>query len=150
MLAIGGIEVAVDGTDINLPDTVGYKGMMFSGIPNVAVAMGYTNASWTLKCDLVCEYVCRVLNHMDANGYKQCMPREPDASVPREPMIDLKSGYVMRSIDKFPKQGNRQPWRLHQNYAMDIRMLRRGEIDDEGIEFSKGATTADAPERIAA
>jgi len=124
--------------------------MMFSGVPNLAFALGYTNASWTLKCDLVAEYVCRLLNHMDQRGYGQCTPREPDASVAREPAIDLTSGYVQRSIDKFPKQGSRTPWRLHQNYARDILMLRRGVLEDEGIEFSKVRSEVESAQQVAA
>jgi monooxygenase len=149
LLVIGGIEVAVDGEDIELSKTVGYKGMMFSGVPNLAVSLGYTNASWTLKCDLICEYVCRLLNHMDENGYDQVMPKHPDPSVEIVPFIDLMSGYVVRSIDKFPKQGSRPPWRMHQNYPRDILMIRRGDLEDEGIEFSR-ATVADTPDRLAA
>jgi cation diffusion facilitator CzcD-associated flavoprotein CzcO len=139
MLMIGGMELAVDGRDIELAEKVAYKGFMLSGVPNLALALGYTNASWTLKCDLISEYVCRLLNHMDERGYAVVTPREPDPSVGREPIVDLKSGYVMRSIDSLPKQGGRAPWRLHQNYPRDIRMLRRGPIEDEGIEFSAGA-----------
>src|SRR3712207_774548 len=111
--------------------------MMLSDVPNHAFALGYTNASWTLKCDLTAQYVCRVLNHMDANGYSKVMPLAPDPSLPRVPFIDLKSGYVMRSIEKFPKQGPREPWRLYQNYPRDILMLRRGDLEDEGVEFSR-------------
>jgi len=149
LLVVGGISIAVDGEDINLGETVGYKGMMFSGIPNLAVSLGYTNASWTLKCDLICEYVCRLINHMDANGYDQVTPRRPDPSEEIVPFIDLMSGYVLRSIDKFPKQGTRPPWRMHQNYPRDILMIRRGEIEDEGVEFSR-APVADKRDRLAA
>jgi monooxygenase len=141
LLAIGGMSLTVDGKPIDLSKTVGYKGMMFSGVPNLAVALGYTNASWTLKCDLCCKFVCRLINHMDQHGYTHFTPLEPDPSLPREPFIDFNSGYVVRSIDKFPKQGPRAPWRLYQNYPRDIFMLSRGEIEDEGIEFSR------APER---
>jgi hypothetical protein len=105
-------------------------------VPNFAFAIGYTNASWTLKADLTSEYVCRLLNHMDANSQAIATPVAPPASEPREPIIDLKSGYVLRSIEKLPKQGARTPWRLHQNYPLDILMLRRGQIADEGIAFS--------------
>ena len=150
LVPVGGMGITVDGRDVELSETVGYKGMMFSGVPNLAVALGYTNASWTLKCDLTCEYVCRLLNHMDEHGYAQAMPLEPDPSEPRHPMIDFNSGYVVRSIHKFPKQGDRAPWRLYQNYARDILMLRRGELDDEGIEFSKAPVQRGAPERLAA
>jgi monooxygenase len=139
LLMLGGMKLAVDGRDIELAEKVAYKGFMLSGVPNLALALGYTNASWTLKCDLISEYVCRLLNHMDERGYAVVTPREPDPSVGREPIIDLKSGYVMRSIDSLPAQGGRQPWRLHQNYPRDIRMLRRGPLEDEGVEFSSPA-----------
>ena len=149
LLAVGGVEFAVDGEDVDLSKTVGYKGMMFSGVPNVAVSLGYTNASWTLKCDLICEYVCRLLNHMDANGYDTVTPKRPDASVDIVPFIDLTAGYVLRSIDQFPKQGSRPPWRMYQNYPRDILMIRRGDLEDEGIEFSH-ATVAGKPDTVAA
>jgi cation diffusion facilitator CzcD-associated flavoprotein CzcO len=150
LLPLGGMAIAVDGRDVELSETVGYKGMMFSGVPNLAIALGYSNASWTLKCDLTCQYVCRLLNHMDERGYRQCTPRVPDPSLPTQPFIDLTSGYVLRSIDAFPKQGTRSPWRLHQNYARDILMLRYGALQDEGIEFSNTGSPVRAAERVAA
>jgi monooxygenase len=134
---IGGMSLAVDGDTVDLSETVGYKGMMFSGVPNLAITLGYTNASWTLKGDLCAEYVCRLLNHMDAHGYRRVTPLEPDASQPRHPFIDLRSGYVLRSLDKLPKQGDRPPWRMYQNYPRDIAMMRRGPLEDEAIEFSR-------------
>jgi monooxygenase len=137
---IGGMSLAVDGNEVDLSETVGYKGMMFSGIPNLAITLGYTNASWTLKGDLCAEYVCRLLNHMDAHGYRRVTPLEPDASQPRHPFIDLRSGYVLRSLDKLPKQGDRPPWRMYQNYPRDIAMMRRGPLEDEAIEFSRAGT----------
>jgi monooxygenase len=136
VLLMGGMEVSVDGEEVDPGSTVAYKGMMFSGVPNLAVVLGYTNASWTLKCDLVSAHVCRMLNHMDAHGYDVVTPHEPPATMPREPLIDLKSGYVMRAIDQVPRQGDRTPWRLHQNYPLDIHMLKRGPVDGEGIEFT--------------
>ncbi|MBK8258168.1 MAG: NAD(P)/FAD-dependent oxidoreductase [Polyangiaceae bacterium] len=135
LLAIGGMKLFVDGKEVQLSETVGYKGMMFSGIPNLAVALGYTNASWTLKCDLVAEYVCRLIQHMDKLGYTSCVPKAPDASVPLEPFLDLQSGYVQRSIQDFPKQAKRAPWRLNQNYMKDLRMFRHASVEDEGVEF---------------
>jgi monooxygenase len=108
-------------------------------------AMGYTNASFTLKTDLVADYVCRLLKHMDAHGYRAATPRAPGASIEVEPFIDLKSGYVLRSLDQLPKQAATHPWRLHQNYAQDIRLLRKGPIDDE-IEFSRGGAAGAASE----
>jgi monooxygenase len=146
----GGMEVAIDGREVDVRDKVAYKGMMLSGLPNLALALGYTNASWTLKCDLVSDYVCRVLNHMDAHGYTRCLPIEPDASVRREPLLDLNSGYVLRALDHLPRQGDRLPWRLHQNYPLDVRMLRYGAIDDEGIEFSAPVPAAEPVVPLAA
>ena len=133
---MGGATVTVDGEPVRASDTVSYKGMMLSGVPNLTVVMGYTNASWTLKCDLVSEYVCRLLNHMDELGLRQCTPLAPDPSLPRLPFIDLSAGYVQRAIEQMPKQGSKAPWRLHQNYPRDIAMLRRGALEDEGMQFS--------------
>jgi monooxygenase len=145
LLVMGGIEVSVDGERKQFPDLVGYKGAMFGGVPNMALALGYTNASFTLKCDLVSQYLCRLLNYMDAHGYRVATPREPGPSMPRETFIDLKSGYVLRSIHELPKQGASRPWRLHQNYAADIRLLKHGPVDDE-MEFSRGPTEPAEPQ----
>ena len=136
MVPLGGLDIAVDGQDVALPETLTYKGMMLSGVPNLAFAVGYTNASWTLKCELTSEYVCRLLNHMDAHGYRICMPRNRDPSVTDEPLIDFSSGYVLRAIDRFPRQGSKAPWRLHQNYARDLVLLRYGAVEDDAMEFS--------------
>jgi cation diffusion facilitator CzcD-associated flavoprotein CzcO len=136
LLAIGGIRLAVDGREIELSETMSYKGMMLSGVPNFAVVLGYTNASWTLKVDLTCDYVCRLLNHMTGHGYAQCMPGEPDASVGELPFIDFSSGYVRRAVGRFPKQGSKAPWRLYQNYFRDILSLRHGRVEDGAMEFS--------------
>jgi cation diffusion facilitator CzcD-associated flavoprotein CzcO len=150
MLALGGMQVAVDGREVELSKTVGYKGMMLSGVPNLALALGYTNASWTLKCDLTCEYVCRLLNHMDEHGYRQCTPRTLAPGVPTRPFIDLNAGYVRRAIDQFPRQGLKAPWRLYQNYARDIMMLRYGPVDDDAVEFSNAAAATAPVEPLAA
>jgi monooxygenase len=147
LLMLGGMSLAVDGKDVVLRETVAYKGMMFAGVPNLAVALGYTNASWTLKCDLVAGYVCRLLKHMDARGYRQCTPRAPDPSVPLAPFLDLKSGYVERALDALPKQASKEPWRLYQNYARDVRMFRYGPLEDEGIDFSRAPAAAGRPIR---
>ena len=109
LLFIGGIEVSVDGEVVDLPSKLTYKGMMLEGVPNLALAVGYTNASWTLKCDLTCDYVTRLLNHMRATGLRQCTPVNHDASVTRAPLLGLSSGYVQRSADRFPKQGSKVP-----------------------------------------
>jgi monooxygenase len=149
LLALGGMDIAVDGEDVDIAKTVGYKGMMLSGVPNLAISLGYTNASWTLKCDLTCEYACRLINHMDEQGYRQTTPRLAP-NTPTQPFIDLKSGYVLRSLDKFPKQGLRAPWRLYQNYARDILTLRYGAIEDGALEFSSPAPVAEPAEPLAA
>jgi monooxygenase len=137
LLFMGGMEVTVDGRRIEPPKTMNYKGMMFSDVPNLACAFGYTNASWTLKADLTSEYVCRLLNHMDAVGATQCTPRLNDPSVTERPFLDFSSGYVQRALPHFPKQGSKRPWRLYQNYVLDILMMRHGEIDDGTMEFTR-------------
>jgi hypothetical protein len=116
----------------------------------MAMTLGYTNASWTLKCDLTCEYVCRLLKHMDAHGYRQCTPQQRDPSVGEEPFIDFSSGYILRSIEQFPKQGSKRPWRLYQNYALDILTLRLSAIEDGAMQFSRLRPGAGAAEPLAA
>jgi cation diffusion facilitator CzcD-associated flavoprotein CzcO len=133
---MGGMEVSVDGRVVDFSKTLNYKGMMYSDVPNMASAFGYTNASWTLKCDLTCEYVCRLINYMDRRGYKQCVAHNVDPSVTELPSLDFSSGYVQRSIAKMPKQGSKRPWRLYQNYALDIVTLRYGRIDDGVMRYS--------------
>ena len=133
---LSGLIVSVDGIPTDIAKSLAYKGMMYSGVPNLASSFGYTNASWTLKCDLTCEYVCRLLNHMDRTGLRQATPRRNDPTITEEPWLDFSSGYVQRSIEAFPKQGNKAPWKLHQNYAADIITLRLGKLDDGVLEFS--------------
>ncbi|HEY0685147.1 MAG TPA: NAD(P)/FAD-dependent oxidoreductase [Steroidobacter sp.] len=136
---LGDLQLSVDGRHVDPPRTMSYKGMMFSDVPNLAAAFGYTNASWTLKCDLTCEYVCRLLKYMDEHGYRQCTAHNEDASIAPTPWIDFTSGYVQRSIDRFPKQGSKAPWRLYQNYALDLMNLRFAAIDDGVLRFSSPA-----------
>jgi cation diffusion facilitator CzcD-associated flavoprotein CzcO len=136
LLMLGGVTLDLDGEPVRLSDHVGYKGIMLSGIPNLAVTLGYTNASWTLKGDLAAGWVCRLLNHMAAHGYRQVVPREPDPAEPTLPFIDLKSGYVLRSLSEMPRQGLRSPWRLHQNYPRDVLLLRYGKLVDGELAFS--------------
>jgi monooxygenase len=149
LLPLGGMQLAVDGKVIDIAKAMSYKGMMLSDIPNAAFAVGYTNASWTLKCDLTCEYVCRLLNHMDKHGYQQCTPRINDKSVQEVPFIDFTSGYVQRALDKFPKQGNKTPWKLYQNYALDILTLRFGKVEDGSMVFTRQADAPATAESIA-
>ena len=148
LLAAGGMQFVVDGEAVEIAKTMGYKGMMLSGVPNFASAMGYTNASWTLKADLTCEYVCRLLNFMDKRGYDKAVPRNDDATIQPVPFIDFNSGYILRAIDKFPKQGSRAPWKLHQNYALDIVALRFGTLEDGALQFTRTAP-AEAQQKLA-
>ncbi|MGP0089575.1 MAG: flavin-containing monooxygenase [Xanthobacteraceae bacterium] len=134
---LGGMQVVVDGTAVDLSKALTYKGMMFSDVPNLAYALGYTNASWTLKCELTSAYVCRLINHMAARGYAWCTPRRRDASIIEEPAVGLTSGYIQRASAILPKQGSKRPWRLYQNYAFDTATLRFGALRDGTMEFSR-------------
>ncbi|MFI7428007.1 flavin-containing monooxygenase [Micromonospora sp. NPDC049836] len=144
LLALGGMTLAVDGTEIDLAATVAYKGMMLSGVPNFAMTIGYTNASWTLKADLVATYVCRLLRHLDRTGQQIVTPLAPDSD-DLVPIIDLKSGYVLRAVDRLPKQGPSAPWRLHQNYPRDVLLMRHGRLTDEGVRFSRASAAVTDP-----
>ncbi|MDI3313193.1 MAG: NAD(P)/FAD-dependent oxidoreductase [Mycobacterium sp.] len=138
----GGAKVTVDGQAVDLTRTMAYKGMMLSGLPNMAYTVGYTNASWTLKADLVSEFVCRLLNYMDANGFDTVVPERPGPGVDERPFMEFTPGYVLRSLDQLPKQGSRAPWRLNQNYLLDLRLIRRGKVADEGLRFTKQPVAA--------
>ena len=136
LLLIGGIELSVDGVRVDAPSTVAYKGMMLTGVPNFAFAVGYTNASWTLKCDLVSRYVCRLLDHLDTHGDAAVTPVPPPDDA-RLPLLDLSAGYVRRAAASLPTQGTRPPWRLLQNYRQDVRLLTRSPLTDEGVTFTR-------------
>jgi cation diffusion facilitator CzcD-associated flavoprotein CzcO len=148
LLPIGGMTLVVDGEPVELSERVSYKGMMISGVPNFSLTIGYTNASWTLKADLVARYVCRLLRHMAARGYATCTPVAPPGGG-TEPFIGLSSGYVRRSLAALPRQGARAPWRLHQNYVRDLLLMRRGPLEDEGVRFAP-RRAARAVEEVAA
>jgi hypothetical protein len=135
---------------VSLPDTVAYKGLMLSGVPNLAFALGYTNASWTLKVDLVCDYFCRLLAHADRFGFDACVPELEDAGMPRRPLLDLQAGYVLRSLDGLPRQGDRPPWQQAMDYARDRRALRNGDVAAPPIRFFRAADASSARERPAA
>ena len=137
--AMNGLKLSVDGRPIDPGKTLSYKGMMYSDVPNLASAFGYTNASWTLKCDLTCEYVCRLLNHMKKTGERQVTPRNNDPEIGEVPWLDFSSGYVQRAMASFPKQGTKAPWKLHQNYALDLMNLRFTRIEDGVLAFSNKA-----------
>ncbi len=136
LLPLGGMRLTVDGSAVRLPETMAYKGMMLSGVPNFAFTVGYTNASWTLKADLVSGYVVRLLRHLDRHGYRRCVPVNDDPSVTARPLLDFDAGYVRRSIDEFPRAGSRQPWRLGTSYAHDLVTLRHRRLDDGILRFT--------------
>jgi monooxygenase len=142
LLFLGGIALTVDGDDPHVTDRLTYKGMMVEGVPNLAIAIGYTNASWTLKCDLTCDYVCRMLNHMQRTGLRQATPVNTDAGVTGKALLGLSSGYVQRAVDRFPKQGTAFPWQVHQSYLKDVRALRLRGLEDEAMVFSNPVPAA--------
>jgi monooxygenase len=134
---MGGIKIDVDGEPVEVGSRTIYKSVMFSDVPNLASVFGYTNASWTLKSDLIADYVCRLLDHMDRRGYAICTPRRGEAAIAEEPTLPLTSGYIQRAKNLLPKQGTRKPWRMNQNYALDVMALRFGAIDDGALEFKR-------------
>jgi cation diffusion facilitator CzcD-associated flavoprotein CzcO len=146
LLFLGGMRIDVDGEEIEQSQLLAYRGMMLGDVPNLAFTIGYTNASWTLKADLVAEYLCRLLNHMDANGYDICVPHLSDPSVTPEPILDFSSGYVLRSVADLPKQGSKEPWKLRQNYAVDLRKLRYAPLEDGAMQFKRKVV---APQKVA-
>jgi len=133
----GGAEIKRNGETINLHDTMAYKGMMLTKLPNMVFTVGYTNASWTLKADLVSEFFCRVLNYMDAKGFDTVEVQHPGDRVEERPLLDFTPGYVLRALDYLPKAGHVIPWRLKQNYLLDLRLIRHGKVDDEALQFSR-------------
>jgi cation diffusion facilitator CzcD-associated flavoprotein CzcO len=142
---LGGAELKIDGESADPAATLSYKGALYSDIPNLASVFGYTNASWTLKADLICGFVCRLLNHMERRGYTRVTPRNRDPSVQRLPPVDFSSGYFLRAMDKLPRQGQRRPWRIYQNYLQDILALRFASIEDGVLEFAMRPVAAPAP-----
>lgn len=138
LLFLGGIELLVDGAPVDPAERLSYKGMMLEGVPNLAIALGYTNASWTLKAELTCDTVCRILNHLRATGTRQAMPVNDgdDAPVSDEPVLSLQSGYIRRGAALLPKQGARFPWQVHQSYLADHRAMKRRPVDDGTLRFT--------------
>jgi cation diffusion facilitator CzcD-associated flavoprotein CzcO len=149
LLAIGGMDLAVDGKRVEIADELVYKSMMLSGIPNLAIAVGYVNASWTLKVDLVCEHFCRLIAHMDEHGYDTVLPVADDPTIERRPLLDFSAGYVQRAVDRFPKQGSKDPWTIEMSYATDRQRLRHGPVEDPALQF-RLAQSARRAERLAA
>ena len=131
---VGGVEYQIDGKPVDFTQHYIYRGMMFSDIPNLAFTVGYTNSSWTLKVELTANYMCRLLNHMQKQGLDCVVPRLK-GSIQEEPFLDFNAGYVLRSRNRFPKQGNRLPWKNYQNYIWDFISLRLGRLRDKELEF---------------
>ncbi len=134
---LGGARITLDGQPLRMTESLSYKGMMLSGLPNLAMAMGYTNASWTLKCELIARQVCRILNHMRSQGLDVCVPvLDADAGETR-PALDLSSGYIQRAAGVLPRQGSRKPWRIHQNYLRDLLALKLAPLRDGALRFAR-------------
>jgi len=136
LLPFGGIELVVDGDPVDVPRSMAYRAMMLAGVPNLAFTIGYTNASWTLKADLVADFVCRLLGLMDRRGYRSVVPVR-DPGVAEEPLLHFTSGYVVRSLDLLPRQGSREPWRLRKSYLQDAWMIRRADLEDGVLRFRR-------------
>jgi monooxygenase len=147
LVTLGEAEIVVDGTPVDFSQTFSYKGFMYSGVPNLASSFGYINASWTLRADLICRYVCRLLNHMRDTGTTICTPtlRPSDATMRARPWVEgFSSGYIQRDMDKLPRQGDREPWINPQNYTRDRKLFLKDPIVDDVMRFSV-ATAAKVP-----
>jgi cation diffusion facilitator CzcD-associated flavoprotein CzcO len=144
LIPLGGVTLEVNGAAVDVSERLMYRGMMLSGVPNLAVALGYPNASWTLKVDITLEYVCRLLSYMDARGYAEVVAVNDDPTVTPQPVLDLSSGYILRALEIFPNQGSKVPWRLHQNWARDKFSLRFASFDDRALHFSRAPVAAPA------
>lgn len=150
LLALGGVRLTVDGTAIEPGQALTYKGLMLSQVPNCAICVGYTNASWTLRAELASMYVCRLLNYMDRRGYRQCVPHYEGSPVETQPLLGLKAGYVLRAVDLLPKQGRKPPWVLRQNYLFDLASLYFGRLDDGTLQFSRRSSAPSTAEPLSA
>jgi monooxygenase len=149
MRLMSGVQLAVDGAPVDLSKTLSYRGMMYSGVPNLASAFGYTNASWTLKCELIAQYVCRLLNYMDRHGYAECLPQRPAGATSDASVVNLTSGYVERARATLPHQGTHTPWRTYQNYVRDVFNLRMARLNDGAMQFARRGAGERVPVRSA-
>jgi monooxygenase len=147
MQAFGGIELSVDGRSVDPGRTLAYKGVMISGVPNLAAVFGYINASWTLKADLICRYVCRLLNFMDRKGMRQVTPSCGDQKAIAPFVENFSAGYIQRALANWPKQGSKAPWRVNQNYFRDTVSMRWTSLDDGALEFSNPPKASPSPTR---
>lgn len=142
----GGMQVTVDGQPFESAQSMGYRGLMLRDLPNLAVILGYTNASWTLKADLSSEFFCRLIKHAESRGARSFVPRAEPGSVGEAPFLDLQSGYIERAAAILPKQGDRAPWKLYQNYLLDLAQLRYGALEDGCLQF--GRSSESLPEQV--
>jgi cation diffusion facilitator CzcD-associated flavoprotein CzcO len=133
-----GVALGVDGKPVHLGETIGYKGCMYSGVPNLVSTFGYSNASWTLKAELICEYACRVLAYLESSGARYCVPEAGGVTATGEGPLNLDAGYVRRARERLPKQGARRPWRNLHNYLLDRWLYRRARVDDGLLRFHAG------------
>ena len=131
----GGVSYTIDDKPVDFSERYVYRGMMFSDVPNMAFVVGYTNSSWTLKADLTNNYVCRLLNHMASTGTRVVTPQKGSTEIEEAPLLDFDAGYVLRSLDQFPKQGKKFPWRNYQNYIKDFFSLRYSRLHDQVLKF---------------
>jgi cation diffusion facilitator CzcD-associated flavoprotein CzcO len=145
LVALGAIELTVDEQPVALPEKLVYKSAMISDVPNLMFVFGYTNASWTLKLDLVCEYACRLIAYMDSRGYDSCTPVNTDTAMETRPFLDFGAGYVQRAVGSFPRQGAAGPWQVKMSYAEDLARLREGTVDDGILQFSGALQRLTAP-----
>jgi cation diffusion facilitator CzcD-associated flavoprotein CzcO len=151
MRLMSGVTLSVDGVPVDAGATLSYRGTMTSGVPNLAASFGYTNASWTLKCEQIARYVCRVLNYMDRHGYVECLPLRPEGVMREVPAVTLTSGYVLRALATLPRQGSRSPWRTYQNYVKDLFNFRLSRLQDGAMRYSRrGMPTPSQTARSAA
>lgn len=148
--AFGGIELSVDGRRVDIGQNLAYKGVMISGVPNLAAVFGYINASWTLKADLICRYVCRLLNFMDSKGMRQITPNSGNQTAVAPFVENFSSGYMQRALASWPKQGSKPPWRVNQNYFRDMIALKWTSVDDGALQFSNPPKAQPAPDRVLA
>jgi monooxygenase len=140
MQMLGGLQLSLDGQPVDIAQKYMYKGAMLEDVPNFVTVFGYTNSSWTLKAELISDYACRVLRYMDEHDYAICVPRNHDPDLQPRPFVNLSAGYVLRAQDELPRQAQKEPWRVHQNYLLDLRLLRYKKVDDGVLVFTRPVT----------